>query len=62
MTQIIDEMTFRQPSILVLDHFDDLFPNETTLTDTNIILATQKLSLCKVFGFLLLFLLLFPYF
>jgi hypothetical protein len=47
ITQTIDEMIFRQPSILILDHFDDLFPNETTITDANIILATQKLSLCK---------------
>jgi Cdc6-like AAA superfamily ATPase len=47
LTQTIDEMVFRQPSILILDHFDDLFPNETTITDANIILATQKLCLCK---------------
>ncbi len=40
-------MIFRQPSILILDHFDDLLPNETTITDANIILATQKLALCK---------------
>jgi hypothetical protein len=46
-------MVFRQPSILILDHFDDLFPNETTITDANIILATQKLSLCKFLNFLL---------
>jgi hypothetical protein len=45
----MDEIIFRQPSILILDHFDDLFPNETTITDANIILATQKLSLCKLF-------------
>ncbi|CAM4928388.1 unnamed protein product [Rotaria socialis] len=45
ISQIIDEVVFRQPSILILDHFDDLFPNETTITDANIILATQKLSL-----------------
>ncbi|UJR08584.1 hypothetical protein I4U23_012843 [Adineta vaga] len=45
LSQTIDEMIFRQPSILILDHFDDLFPNETTITDANIILATQKLSL-----------------
>lgn len=45
--QLLDEMIFRQPSILILDHFDDLFPNETTITDANIILATQKLSLCN---------------
>ncbi|CAF1062568.1 unnamed protein product [Adineta steineri] len=44
-SQTIDEMIFRQPSILILDHFDDLFPNETAITDANIILATQKLSL-----------------
>jgi len=43
--QLLDELIFRQPSILILDHFDDLFPNETTMTDANIILATQKLSL-----------------
>lgn len=48
ITQTIDEIIFRQPSILILDHFDDLFPNETTITDANIILATQKLSLCKL--------------
>ena len=47
LTQIVDEIVFREPSILVLDHFDDLFPNDTTLTDANLILATQKLSLCK---------------
>ncbi len=47
ISQILDEMIFRQPSLLILDHFDDLFPNETTITDANIILATQKLSLCK---------------
>ncbi|CAF3602608.1 unnamed protein product [Rotaria sordida] len=45
ISQIIDELIFRQPSILILDHFDDLFTNETTITDANIILATQKLSL-----------------
>ncbi|CAF1614320.1 unnamed protein product, partial [Adineta ricciae] len=45
LSQTVDEMIFRQPSILILDHFDDLFPNETTITDANIILATQKLSL-----------------
>ena len=45
LSQITDELVFRQPSILILDHFDDLFPNETSITDANIILATQKLSL-----------------
>lgn len=43
----MDELIFRQPSLLILDHFDDLFPNETTMTDANLILASQKLSLCK---------------
>ncbi|CAF4150808.1 unnamed protein product, partial [Rotaria sordida] len=43
--QIIDELVFCQLSLLVFDHFDNLFPNETTTTDVNIILATQKLSL-----------------
>ena len=47
LSQITDELVFRQPSILILDHFDDLFPNETNITDANIILATQKLALCK---------------
>ncbi|CAF3272151.1 unnamed protein product, partial [Rotaria sp. Silwood2] len=45
ISQIIDELVFRQPSILILDHFDDLFSNQTTITDANIILATQKLSI-----------------
>lgn len=47
ITQTMDEMIFRQPSILILDHFDDLLPNESSMTDANLILAAQKLSLCK---------------
>lgn len=47
ISQTIDELVFRQPSLLILDHFDDLLPNETTMTDANLILATQKLALCK---------------
>ncbi|CAF0731088.1 unnamed protein product [Didymodactylos carnosus] len=45
LTQYLDDMAFRKPSILILDHFDELCPNDTLLTDANIILATKKLCL-----------------
>lgn len=52
LTQILDELIFRKPAILVLDHFDELFPNDGQITDANILFATKKLSLCNSFRFL----------